>query len=46
MSALNYGLTPKMKPVSPRRSALIAALDHSLREAPLLTSTVRKTPAS
>jgi cell division protein FtsA len=27
MSALNYGLTPKMKPVSPRRSALVAALD-------------------
>jgi cell division protein FtsA len=24
---LQYGLTPKMKPVSPRRSALIAALD-------------------
>ncbi|HKM86986.1 MAG TPA: cell division protein FtsA [Xanthobacteraceae bacterium] len=27
MSALHYGLTPKMKPISPRRSALIAALD-------------------
>jgi len=27
MSALNYGLTPKMKPVSPRRSVLVAALD-------------------
>jgi cell division protein FtsA len=27
MSALHYGLTPKMKPVPPRRSALIAALD-------------------
>src|ERR1700733_3610248 len=27
MSALRYGLTPKMKPVSPRRSALVAALD-------------------
>ena len=27
MSALNYGLTPKMKPISPRRSALVAALD-------------------
>ncbi|HEY2134713.1 MAG TPA: cell division protein FtsA [Xanthobacteraceae bacterium] len=27
MNALHYGLTPKMKPVSPKRSALIAALD-------------------
>jgi len=27
VSALNYGLTPKMKPISPRRSALVAALD-------------------
>jgi cell division protein FtsA len=27
MSALAYGLTPKMKPISPRKSALIAALD-------------------
>jgi cell division protein FtsA len=27
MSALNYGLTPKMKPIAPRKSALVAALD-------------------
>src|SRR5579884_1676212 len=27
MSALHYGLTPKMKPISPRRSAVVAALD-------------------
>ncbi len=27
MNALRYGLTPKMKPISPRRSALVAALD-------------------
>ncbi len=27
MSPLQYGLTPKMKPLTPRRSALIAALD-------------------
>lgn len=27
MSPLHYGLAPKMKPVSPRRSALVAALD-------------------
>ncbi len=27
MNVLNYGLTPKMKPVSPKRSALVAALD-------------------
>ena len=27
MSALQLGLTPKMKPLAPKRSALIAALD-------------------
>ena len=27
MSALQLGLTPKMKPLSPKRSALVAALD-------------------
>lgn len=27
MTSLHYGLTPKMKPVSPKRSALVAALD-------------------
>jgi cell division protein FtsA len=27
VNALHYGLTPKMKPISPRRSALVAALD-------------------
>jgi cell division protein FtsA len=27
MSPLNYGLTPKMKPVAPKRTALIAAVD-------------------
>ncbi|MCQ3943768.1 MAG: cell division protein FtsA, partial [Alphaproteobacteria bacterium] len=27
MTLLHYGLAPKMKPVSPRRSALVAALD-------------------
>ena len=27
MSDLQYGITPKMKPVSPKRSALIAAID-------------------
>ncbi len=27
MSPLQYGITPKMKPVSPKRSALVAALD-------------------
>ena len=27
MSTLHYGLTPKMKPISPRRSAVVAALD-------------------
>ncbi len=27
MSALHYGLTPKMKPLAPKRTALVAALD-------------------
>jgi len=27
LNSLNYGLTPKMKPLSPRRSALVVALD-------------------
>ncbi|HEX4408224.1 MAG TPA: cell division protein FtsA [Xanthobacteraceae bacterium] len=27
MSALHYGLTPKMKPIAPRRTAVVAALD-------------------
>jgi cell division protein FtsA len=27
VNALHYGLTPKMKPISPRRSAMVAALD-------------------
>jgi len=27
MSALNYGLTPKMRPIAPRKTALVAALD-------------------
>src|SRR2546423_446288 len=27
MSALQYGLTPKTKPLSPKRSAMVAALD-------------------
>ena len=27
MNALHYGLTPKMKPIAPRKTALVAALD-------------------
>ena len=27
MTVLRFGLTPKMKPVSPRRAAVVAALD-------------------
>jgi cell division protein FtsA len=27
MNSLNYGLTPKMRPVAPKRTALVAALD-------------------
>ena len=32
MNALHYGLTPKMKPVSPRTSALVAALDVGIEQ--------------
>ena len=31
MSPLNYGLTPKMRPLAPRRAALMVALDVKFR---------------
>lgn len=44
MSALRYGLTPKMKPVSPRRSALIAALDIGSSKVACLIARLRPHP--
>src|SRR5579863_3494988 len=44
MSALSYGLTPKMKPVSPRRSALIAALDIGSSKVACLIARLRPHP--
>jgi cell division protein FtsA len=44
MSALNYGLTPKMKPISPRRSALIAALDVGTSKVACIIARLRPHP--
>ncbi len=44
MSALSYGLTPKMKPVSPRKSALIAALDIGSSKVACLIARLRPHP--
>ncbi len=44
MSALNYGLTPKMKPISPRRSALVAALDIGSSKVACLIARLRPHP--
>jgi cell division protein FtsA len=44
MSALHYGLTPKMKPVSPRRSALVAALDIGSSKIACLIARLRPHP--
>ncbi len=44
MSALHYGLTPKMKPVSPRRSALVAALDIGSSKVACLIARLRPHP--
>ena len=44
MSPLNYGLTPKMKPLSPRRSALVVALDIGTSKVACLIA--RLTPSS
>jgi cell division protein FtsA len=44
MSALHYGLTPKMKPISPRRSALVAALDVGSSKVACLIGRLRPHP--
>ena len=44
MSALQYGLTPKMRPISPRRSALVAALDVGSSKVACLIARLRPHP--
>jgi len=44
MSALHYGLTPKMKPISPRKSAVIAALDIGSSKVACLIARLRPHP--
>jgi len=44
MSALHHGLTPKMKPISPRRSALVAALDVGSSKVVCLIARLRPHP--
>ena len=44
MTALHYGLTPKMKPVSPRRTALVAALDVGSSKIACLIARLRPHP--
>jgi cell division protein FtsA len=44
VSALHYGLTPKMKPISPRRSALVAALDIGSSKVACLIGRLRPHP--
>ncbi len=44
MNALHYGLTPKMKPISSRRSAVIAALDIGSSKIACLIARLRPHP--
>jgi cell division protein FtsA len=44
MSALHYGLTPKMKPIGPRKSALVAALDIGSSKVVCLIARLRPHP--
>jgi cell division protein FtsA len=44
MSVLQFGLTPKMKPVSPRRNALVAALDVGTSKVACLIARLRPHP--
>ena len=44
MSALHYGLTPKMKPISPRRSGIVAALDVGSSKVACLIARLRPHP--
>ncbi len=42
--SLHYGLTPKMKPVSPRRAAIVAALDIGTRKIVCVIARLRPHP--
>ncbi len=44
MNTLHYGLAPKMKPISPRRSALVAALDVGSSKVACLIARLRPHP--
>jgi cell division protein FtsA len=44
MNALHYGVTPKMRPISPRRNALIAALDIGSSKIACLIARLRPHP--
>ena len=44
MSPLQYGLTPKMRPVSPKRSALVAALDVGTSKIVCMIARVKPNP--
>jgi cell division protein FtsA len=44
VSALHYGIAPKMKPISPRRSALVAALDIGSSKVACLIARLRPHP--
>jgi cell division protein FtsA len=44
VSSLHYGLAPKMKPISPRRSALVAALDIGSSKVACLIARLRPHP--
>jgi cell division protein FtsA len=44
MNALHYGLTPKMKPIAPRKSALVAALDIGSSKVACLIARLRPQP--
>jgi cell division protein FtsA len=44
MSPLNYGLTPKMRPLAPRRAALVVALDVGTSKIACLIARLRPQP--
>lgn len=44
MNLLNYGLLPKMKPLAPRRSAIVAALDIGTSKIACLVARLRPIP--
>src|SRR6516165_4355725 len=44
MSPLNYGLTPKMRPLAPRRTALVVALDIGTSKIACLIGRLRPQP--